>query len=131
MTKKILAKDAGFIKMMKFLDSDSSKEDIKIEPIYNEDEEDPQESDELMTEESTPLETEQLFTNGVDYEILLKDAKKPRNYEELFLLSLAGSMSKLDDEEQMNVKTDFLRILSEAHERCKKKRETRDFQDSY
>ena len=120
---------------MKFLESDTaagSKDHIKAEPIYNEEEEDSQaEGDELMMQESSTLETEQLFTNGVDYEILLKDAKKPRNYEELFLLSLAGSLSKLDDEEQMIVKADFLRILSEAHERCKKKNETRNFQDIF
>lgn len=137
MAKKPLAKNAEFMKMMNFLDepseiASSSRENIKTEPIYNEDDEDPQvESDELMMEESSTLETEQLFTNGVDYEILLKDAKKPRNYEELFLLSLAGSMSKLDDDEQMVVKAEFLRILSDAHERSKKKNASKNFQDIF
>ena len=48
---------------------------------------------------------------------MLTETLTPRNYEEHFLLSLTPSLSALDEREKNRVKTEILRIISEAHER--------------
>lgn len=45
------------------------------------------------------------------------ESLKPRNYDEHFLLSLAGSLTSLEEKEKNIVKAEILRVISDAHER--------------
>lgn len=47
---------------------------------------------------------------------------KPRNYDEHFMLSMAGSLVSLDETEKIKVKSEIIRVISEAHERSSAKK---------